>query len=201
MEARLREDPRDHGAAITRHVVSLQRLHPAACRARGGGWHPRHLPPGGKERVARLGARPLFRCGGATKRREPSRFPRVPQFVAPLPISLSTRVLKPRLSISADPLSQIVSLFAVQKAAWSQLEAGGERPLASPAAAMLKFISIKQGQCFIRPHNSPLLSLSRGDMLMPLHTESNVVTSDDGVAAADGMSLFADQARADRQPG
>ncbi|MHC1550309.1 AraC family transcriptional regulator [Phyllobacterium sp. K27] len=91
-----------------------------------------------------------------------------------------------------DPLSQIISLLSVQKAAWSQLEAGGEWALCFPATALLKFISIKQGQCCIRPDNGPLLSLSEGDMLMLLHAKSYVVASYDGVAAAEGMPLFAD---------
>ncbi|MHC1547895.1 AraC family transcriptional regulator [Phyllobacterium sp. K27] len=94
--------------------------------------------------------------------------------------------------MTTDPLSQIISLLSVQKAAWSELKAGGDWALAFPATALLKFISIKQGQCYIRADNGPLLSLSEGDMLMLLHAKSYVVASDDGVAAADGMPLFAD---------
>jgi AraC-like DNA-binding protein len=94
--------------------------------------------------------------------------------------------------VSSDPLSDLVSLLSIEKAAWSRLEASGKWALRFPATAMLKFIKVVKGSCYAFPERGEALSLARDDMLMLLNAEAYVVASDSDVAARDGAPLFAD---------
>lgn len=90
-----------------------------------------------------------------------------------------------------DPLSDVLSLLAVQNARCTRFEAGGGAwALRFPAKPALKFAAVLSGACWIDLLDGAPRGLGAGDAFLLANAPPYVLGNDRNVAPKDGIALF-----------